>query len=116
MSMTLELTRRRARERALREFEYIRTCLLARELCSYVRLHRVVLNREDVHRFCTFIAGLCKESGCLEQSNLCLQAAEAILKGDESGYLELCALSCRKCGEHRRPMRLVEGARTTYVA
>ena len=42
---------------------------------------------------------------------MCRKAAEAVLN-DEERYLELCAQSCKKCGESRRP----PPKRTVYVA
>jgi hypothetical protein len=85
---------------------------LARELCLLVRTNRVAFNREDVKQCCSFISKLCKEAGCIEQSELCHQAAEAVLK-DEEKYLELCKQSCLKCGEARQPM---PKKKTSYVA
>jgi hypothetical protein len=107
----LEITRQRIREEALQQFKYIRTCVLARELCLLVRTHRVALTPKDVHYCCTLISNLCKEAGCTEPSQLCAKAAEALLTSEEE-YLELCQQSCMKCGEARRPMP----KKTTYVA
>lgn len=102
--MGLELTRQKIRQRALRQFKHLRTCALARELCFLVRTNRVAFNVKDVQDCCSFIAKLCEEAGCKEQADLCIRAAEAILK-DESEYLKLCKESCRKCGKARRPER-----------
>lgn len=102
--MTLELSRQRMREHALKQFQHLRTCVLARELCVLVRFNRVAFNKKDVQECCSFIAKLCKEAGCEEPSELCSKAAEAVLK-DEKTYLQLCEESCRKCGEQRRPRR-----------
>ena len=109
----MELSRQRMRKSVLERFDHIRTCVLARELCLLVRTHRAVLNPEDVNRMCTFIAGLCKEAGCEEPSELCLKAAEAALR-DEKEHLKLCAQSCQLCGEARRPRPSRE--QTAYVA
>ena len=76
-SLTLELSRQRARKRVLDRFKHVRTCLLARELCLLVRTNRAALNKEDVRDCCGFISKLCKESGCEEASDLCAKAAEA---------------------------------------
>jgi len=107
----LELSRREMRERAINQFKHIRTCVLARELCLLVRTHRVAFNAKDAHDCCGFIAELCKEAGCIEPSDLCGKAAEAVLASEER-YLELCSQSCRKCGESKRP----PPKRTMYVA
>jgi len=92
------------REHALNQFRHLRTCVLARELCVLVRFNRVAFNKKDAQECCSFIAKLCKESGCAEPSELCGKAAEAVLK-DEETYLQLCEESCRKCGEQRQPRR-----------
>lgn len=102
--MALELSRQKMRKQALDRFKYIRTCVLARELCLLVRTQRAVLNKEDVRDCCSFISKLCKEWGCEEASGLCAKAAKAIMKSEEE-YLKLCAQSCKKCGESRRPTR-----------
>jgi len=107
----LELSRREMRERAINQFRHIKTCVLARELCLLVRTHRVAFNAEDAHDCCGLIAELCKEAGCIEPSDTCSKAAEAVLASEER-YLELCSQSCRKCGESRRP----PPKRTVYVA
>ncbi len=100
------------REKTLSRFNYVRTCVLARELCLLVRTNRVAFTPEDVQQCCSSISKLCKEAGCIEQSELCQQAAEAVSK-DEEKYLELCQQSCMKCGEAREPM---PKKKTSYVA
>jgi hypothetical protein len=98
----------------LDQFKYIKTCVLARELCLLVRTHRAVLEKQDVHNCCSFISTLCKEAGCTEPSELCAKAAEAVLESEEK-YLELCEQSCKKCSESRLPRRQ-PSERATYVA
>jgi len=100
--MPLELSRQKLREQALKHFEYIKTCVLARELCLLVRTNRAAFNVKDAQACCIFISSLCKEAGCTEQSDLCSKAAEAVTSCEEK-YLELCMLSCRKCGEQKQP-------------
>jgi len=109
----LEITRKKLREEVLSRFKYIRTCVLARELCLLIRTNRVALNPEDVKECCLFISKLCREAGCIEPSELCRKAAEAVTT-DEEKYLELCKQSCMKCGEARRPKR--QTPRQAYVA
>lgn len=115
--MALELSRERMRKQVLDRFKHVRTCVLARELCLLVRTNRVALNKEDVSECCSFISKLCKEAGCEEASDLCAKAAEAVM-GSEETYLKLCAQSCKKCGEARRPSRprRSEPERRVYVA
>jgi hypothetical protein len=107
----VELSRQRMREHTLNQFKHIRTCILARELCLLVRTNRAAFSAEDAREHCAFIAKLCDEAGCKEQSDLCSKAAEAVLTSEEK-YLELCEQSCMKCGESRRPAP----ERTAYVA
>jgi hypothetical protein len=107
----LELSRKKLREGFLTRVKYIKTCVLARELCLLVRTNRAVLNPKDVHDTCLYISGLCKEHGCEEPSELCRKAAEAVLT-DEKEYLEICTQSCMKCGEARKP----RPKKSTYVA
>jgi hypothetical protein len=113
--MTLELSRKKMREQALNRFKYLRTCVLARELCLLVRANRVTFNIEDVHDSCAFISQLCQEAGCKEPSALCSKAAEAVLTSEEK-YLELCEQSCGKCSESRRPKRPQREENAYYVA
>lgn len=113
--MALELTRQRMREQVLDRFKFIRTCVLARELCLLVRSNRVAFNKEDIQECCSFISKLCKEAGCEEPSELCAKAAEAINESEEA-YLNLCEQSCKKCGESRRPSRPKPPERNVYVA
>jgi hypothetical protein len=101
----LELVRQEMRQHALDEFKYVRTCVLARELCLLVRSSRAFLNVEDVFCFCSFIARLCREAGCKEASDLCAEAAEAAVK-DEERHLELCEQSCTLCHDGRFPAEL----------
>jgi|YelNatPaOPRAMG01_1025707.scaffolds.fasta_scaffold00340_31 hypothetical protein len=108
----LEISRKKLREEVLERIKYVQTCVLAREVCLLVRTNRAVLNPKDVQEICLSISKLCKERECDEASELCRKAAEAIGTGDEEKYLELCAQSCMKCGEARRPTP----KKATYVA
>jgi hypothetical protein len=98
----VEISRKKLREEVLDRVKYVKTCVMARELCLLVRTNRAVLEPKDVQEICQYISGLCKEEGCDEPSGLCQKAAEAVGSGDEAKYLELCAQSCVKCGEARR--------------
>ena len=109
----MELTRQEMRKLALGNFRYVRTCVLARELCLVVRSSRAFLNAEDVRRFCSLIAGLCREAGCKEASDLCAEAAEAVVK-DEKRHLELCEQSCMLCYEGRFPAE-TRAERAAYI-
>ncbi|MGD6933553.1 MAG: hypothetical protein ACQCN5_05045 [Candidatus Bathyarchaeia archaeon] len=108
----MEISRKNLRDEVLQRIKYVRTCVMARELCLLVRTNRAVLEPKDVKEICNYISGLCREEGCSEPSELCKKAAEAIGSNDEEKYLELCAQSCVKCGEAKRPMPKKE----TYVA
>ena len=99
----MEISRKKLREEVLERIKYVKTCVLARELCLLVRSNRAVLEPKDVNEICLYISNLCHEEGCTEPSELCRKAAEAVGTGDEAKYLELCAQSCMKCGEARRP-------------
>ena len=99
----LEISRKKLRTEVLDRVKYIKTCVMARELCLLVRTNRAVLEPKDVQDICKYIAGLCKEEGCNEPSGLCQKAASAINSGEEEKYLELCSQSCVKCGEAKRP-------------
>jgi hypothetical protein len=107
----VEVSRKKLREEVLKRLKYVKTCVLARELCLLVRTNRAVLEPKDVHDTCRYISDLCKENGCEEPSELCRKAAEEVLT-DETKYLELCAQSCMKCGEARKP----SPKKSTYVA
>jgi hypothetical protein len=100
----LEVSRRKLREEVLKRIQYVKTCVMARELCLLVRTNRAVLEPKDVHDICLHISKLCREEGCTEPSELCQKAAEAVGSNDEETYLDLCAQSCVKCGEAKRPM------------
>jgi hypothetical protein len=108
----VEITRKKLREEVLERIKYVKTCIMARELCLLVRTNRAVLEPKDVQDVCHFVSNLCKEEGCSEPSEVCQKAAEAIGSKDEEKYLELCAQSCVKCGEAKRPTP----KRETYVA
>jgi len=108
----LEISRKRLREEVLGRIKYVKTCVMARELCLLVRTNRAVLEPKDVQDICLHISNLCKEEGCAEPSELCQKATEAVSSEDEARYLELCAQSCMKCGEAKRPTPKKE----TYVA
>lgn len=107
----MELSRKKLRKEVLKRVEHIKTCVLARELCLLVRTNRAVLKPEDVHDICSYISSICKEHGCEEPSQLCKKAAQIVLT-DEKKYLDLCAQSCMKCGEARKPTP----KKSTYVA
>lgn len=107
----MEVSRTKLREQTLSRFKYVRTCVLARELCLLVRSNRVALEKKDVRECCLLISDLCKDSGCQEQSELCRKAVEA-LNDNEEEYLENCQQSCMKCGEAKNPAN----KKNTYVA
>ena len=108
----MEISRKKLRNEVLKRIKYVKTCVMARELCLLVRTNRAVLEPKDVQEVCLYISTLCREEGCTEPSELCQKAAEAIGSKDEKKYLELCAQSCVKCGEAKRPTPKKE----TYVA
>ena len=85
----MEISREKARRQVLDQFKYVKSCVLARELCLLVRTHRGVLQKKDVHDCCSFISTLCKEAGCTEAGELCANAAEAVLESEQK-YLEFC--------------------------
>jgi hypothetical protein len=100
----VEISRKKLRKEVLTRLKYVKTCVMARELCLLVRTNRAVLEPKDVQEVCRYVSGLCRDEGCLEPSELCKKAAEAVGSEDEEKYLELCAQSCVKCGEAKRPM------------
>lgn len=100
----MEISRKKLRDEVLKRIQYVKTCVMARELCLLVRTNRAVLEPEDVREVCGYISKLCREEGCLEPSELCEKAAEVVGSKDEEKYLELCAQSCVKCGEAKRPL------------
>ena len=99
----MEISRKNLRDEVLQRIKFMKTCMMAREICLLVRTHRAVLEPEDVKEICSYIASLCVQEGCKEPSDLCMKAAEVIGSKDEEKYLELCAQSCVKCGEAKRP-------------
>jgi hypothetical protein len=101
----VEISRKNQRNQVLESIKFVKTCVMARELCLLVRTNRAVLEPSDVKEICSYISNLCKEEGCSEPSELCSKAAAAIGDGDEEKYLDLCAQSCVKCGEAKRPQR-----------
>src|SRR3990172_12603269 len=108
----VEISKKKMRQEVLERIKYVKTCVMARELCLLVRTNRAVLEPKDVQDVCKYISGLCKEEGCTEPSEMCQKATEALGTKDEERYLELCAQSCVKCGEAKRPTP----KRETYVA
>lgn len=108
----MEISRKNLRDEVLQRIKYVRTCVMARELCLLVRTNRAVLEPKDVQEICSYISNLCKEEGCSEPSELCHKATAAVGSNDEEKYLDLCAQSCVKCGEAKRPMPKKEA----YVA
>ena len=100
----MEISRKNLRNEVLERIKYVKTCVMARELCLLVRTNRAVLEPEDVKQVCDYISTLCKEEGCSEPSELCQKAVKAINSENEEKYLEMCAQSCAKCGEARRPI------------
>jgi hypothetical protein len=111
-SKIVEISRKKMRQEILERIKYVKTCVMARELCLLVRSNRAVLEPKDVQEVCCYISGLCKEEGCNEPSEMCERAAESIGTKDEERYLDLCAQSCVKCGEAKRPKPKQE----SYVA
>ena len=99
----MEISRKKLRAEVLNRIKYVKTCVMARELCLLVRTNRAVLEPKDVQDVCLYVSKLCREEGCSEPSELCRKAADAIGSKDEKKYLELCAQSCVKCGEAKRP-------------
>jgi hypothetical protein len=108
----VEISRKKLREEILERIKYVRTCVLAREVCLLVRTNRAVLEPKDIQEICLSVSKLCKEEGCKEPSEMCQTAAEAVGTGDEAKYLDLCAQSCMKCGEARKP----QPDKSQYVA
>lgn len=108
----MEVSRKKMREEVLERVKYVKTCVMARELCLLVRTNRAVLEPKDVQEICHDISKLCRDEGCKEPSEICQKAAAAVGSKDEEKYLELCAQSCVKCGEAKRPQQ----KREQYVA
>lgn len=99
----MEISQKKLRQEVLERIKYVQTCVLAREICLLVRTNRAVLDPKDVREICHSISKLCKECGCDEASEMCRKAGETVGDGDEAKYLEMCAQSCLKCGQARRP-------------
>jgi hypothetical protein len=108
----VEISRKNLRSEVLERIKYVKTCVMARELCLLVRTNRAILEPQDVEEVCLYISNLCKEEGCREPSELCTKATKALDSKDEEKYLELCAQSCVKCGEAKRP----QAKKDAYVA
>jgi hypothetical protein len=108
----LEISRKKLRDEVLERVKYVKTCVLAREVCLLVRTNRAVLEPKDVQEICLYVSNLCKEEGCQEPSEICRKAAEAVGSAEEAKYLEMCAQSCLKCGEARQPAP----KKATYVS
>ena len=108
----MEISRRKLRQEVLDRVKYVKTCVMARELCLLVRTNRAVLEPKDVQDICKYISNLCKEEGCNEPSALCQKAAAAVGGKEEEKYLDFCAQSCVKCGEAKRPL----AKKDAYVA
>ena len=109
----LEISRKKSRTEVLDRVKYLKTCVMARELCIIVRTQRAVLEPNDVQDICKYVSALCKEEKeCTEPSGLCQKAANAVGSGDEKKYLELCSQSCVKCGQAKR----VTQKKEEYVA
>ena len=100
----MEISRKNLRDEVLERVKYVKTCVMARELCLLVRTNRAVLEPKDVQEICQYISNLCKDEGCSEPSEICTKAAKAVGSDSEGKYLELCAQSCVKCGEAKRPI------------
>ena len=109
----MEISRRNLRKEVLDRIKYVKTCVMARELCLLVRTNRAILEPKDVQDICQYISNLCKEEGCSEPSEMCTKAAKAVGTNEEEKYLDLCAQSCVKCGEAKRPRQPKKDA---YVA
>jgi len=108
----VEVSRKKMRQEVLERIKYVKTCVMARELCLLVRTNRAVLEPKDVQEICKYVSNLCKEEGCVDPAEICQKAASAIGSKNEEEYLELCAQSCLKCGEAKRPTP----KRESYVA
>ena len=108
----MEISRNNMRKEVLERIKFVKTCIVARELCLLVRTHRAVLEPKDVQEICLYISNLCRTAGCKEPSELCTKAVKAVGAENEEKYLDLCAQSCMKCGEARRP----QTKKDAYVA
>lgn len=109
----LEMSRKKLHDEILERIKYVRTCVLAREICLLVRTNRAVLDPKDVQEICSSVSKLCKEEDCQEPSEMCRKAAESVGSVDEAKYLELCAQSCMKCGEAKKPTQKDKSAYVT---
>ena len=107
----VEISRKKLREEILERIKFIKTCVMARELCLLIRTQRAVLEPQDVKEICQYISELCAKEGCNEPSELCAKAAAIVVENEEK-YIDLCAQSCSKCGEARRPHQT---KKETYV-
>ena len=108
----MEISRKKMRQEVLDRVKYVKTCVMARELCLLVRTNRAVLEPSDVQEICSHISSLCVQEGCVEPAELCRKAADAVGSKKEEEYLDLCAQSCIKCGEARR----TSGKKDAYVS
>ncbi len=75
-------------------------CGLARQNCIAMLQTRALLDAKTVADICGLVSRLCGEyddEACTQQSKLCREAGEAIARGDEIKYLELCNHACTTC-------------------
>ena len=99
----MEISRKNLRNEVLERIKFVRTCVMARELCVLVRTNRAVLEPEMCRKSVVTYRTSAKKKAAVNQATYATKAAKAIGSGDEEKYLDLCAQSCVKCGEAKSP-------------
>ena len=102
---SVEISRKNLRSEVLERIKYVKTCVMARELCLLVRTNRAVLEPKDVQEVCQYISTLCKEEGCSEPSEICTKAAKAVGSADEEKYLDICVKAAQNVAKQEDRFR-----------
>ena len=56
----MEISRKNLRNEVLERIKFVKTCVMARELCLLVRTNCACLEPEDVKEICQYISNLCR--------------------------------------------------------
>ncbi len=65
----MEISRKNLRNEVLERIKYVKTCVMARELCLLVRTNRAVLEPKDVQEICQYISNYAKKKAAPNQVN-----------------------------------------------
>ena len=112
--MPIEIRREEECKKIVYKLELLSSCLPATQLCNVIKKVQPVLSTKELIYWCSRVSSMCAhisgtlEGKCAKASYHCMKAVEALSKGNEEKYLDLCKMATKACPQLFNPLKVQE--------